>query len=123
VSWPSHELQRSIVNVLAVLDDNALNRATNDKLAELGSALFTSWFVDFDPIVAKRDGRMPVGVPTEAINSLSTHFEEVQVVGETDVPVFTSSCHVALPPGSRARTPEHAGCPAPATPSRFLAVG
>ena len=29
------------------------------------ASLFKSWFVDFDPVVAKRDGKTPVGVPAE----------------------------------------------------------
>ena len=51
VQWPSRRLQESIVDVLGALDDKiSLNRATNDKALELGSVLFTSWFVDFAPV-------------------------------------------------------------------------
>src|SRR6266705_1478220 len=34
---------------------------------------------------------------------LACELRTPQVLSETDVPVLTSSCHVALPPGSRAR--------------------
>lgn len=80
VSWPSRKLQQSIVDVLGTLDDKIeSNGATNGKLFELGSALFTSWFVDFDPVVAKRNGTTAVGVPTDAIDLFPSHFEESEV--------------------------------------------
>ena len=44
-----------------------------------GVGLFKSWFVDFDPVVAKRDGRTPVGVPAEAIDLFPSHFEESEL--------------------------------------------
>ncbi|MGH9372244.1 MAG: restriction endonuclease subunit S, partial [Vicinamibacterales bacterium] len=37
---------------------------------------FKSWFVDFEPVAAKRDGRRPVGVPAEAINLFPNHFDD-----------------------------------------------
>ncbi len=35
--------------------------------------------MDFDPVVAKRDGRTPIGVPTEAIDLFPSHFEESEI--------------------------------------------
>lgn len=61
--FPPLDEQRAIVEVLRALDDKIeLNRQMNHALEEIASALFKSWFVDFDPIVAKADGRRPFGM-------------------------------------------------------------
>ena len=50
--------QRAIAQVLGTLDDKIdLNRRMNETLEEMAWALFKSWFVDFDPVRAKMDGR------------------------------------------------------------------
>jgi type I restriction enzyme S subunit len=55
--------QKAIAAVLGTLDDKIeLNRRMNAKLEEMARALFQSWFVDFDPVRAKLDGREPVGL-------------------------------------------------------------
>jgi type I restriction enzyme S subunit len=59
-TWPQKEEQRAIARVLGALDDKIeLNRRMNRTLEELAAALFRSWFVDFDPVVAKAAGRKP----------------------------------------------------------------
>lgn len=66
--------QRAIANVLGALDDKIdLNRRMNGTLEEMARALFKSWFVDFDPVQAKMNGRwqrgesLP-GLPAESYN-------------------------------------------------------
>jgi type I restriction enzyme, S subunit len=55
--------QKAIAAVLGALDDKIeLNRRMNATLEEMARALFQSWFVDFDPVRAKLDGREPVGL-------------------------------------------------------------
>jgi len=55
--------QRAIAYILGTLDDKIeLNRRMNETLEALARALFKSWFVDFDPIRAKAEGRDP-GLP------------------------------------------------------------
>jgi type I restriction enzyme S subunit len=55
--------QKAIAAVLGALDDKIeLNRRMNAKLEEMARALFQSWFVDFDPVRAKLDGRQPAGL-------------------------------------------------------------
>lgn len=55
--------QIAIAAVLGALDDKIeLNRRMNATLEAMARALFQSWFVDFDPVRAKLDGRQPVGV-------------------------------------------------------------
>ena len=52
--------QRAIAHVLGTLDDKIeLNRRMNETLEAMARALFKSWFVDFDPVRAKMDGREP----------------------------------------------------------------
>ena len=54
--------QRSIAHILGTLDDKIeLNRRMNETLEEMARALFKSWFVDFDPVRAKMDGRWRPG--------------------------------------------------------------
>ena len=50
--------QRAIAHILGTLDDKIeLNRRMNGTLEEMARALFKSWFLDFDPVRAKMDGR------------------------------------------------------------------
>ncbi len=55
--------QRAIAHILGTLDDKIeLNRRMNETLEEMARALFKSWFVDFNPVRAKIDGRA-TGLP------------------------------------------------------------
>ncbi|MFO1307286.1 MAG: restriction endonuclease subunit S [Burkholderiales bacterium] len=55
--------QRAIAHILGTLDDKIeLNRRRNETLEAMARALFKSWFVDFDPVRAKAEGRDP-GLP------------------------------------------------------------
>ena len=59
---PSLPEQRAIAHVLGTLDDKIeLNRRMNETLEEMARALFQSWFVDFDPVRAKVEGRWRSG--------------------------------------------------------------
>jgi type I restriction enzyme S subunit len=50
--------QRAIANILGTLDDKIeLNRRMNETLEAMARAIFKSWFVDFDPVRAKMEGR------------------------------------------------------------------
>ena len=58
----SVEAQRAIAHVLGTLDDKIeLNRRMNETLEEMARALFKSWFVNFDPVRAKIEGRWRPG--------------------------------------------------------------
>ena len=58
VKVPPLAEQRAIAHVLGTLDDKIeLNRQMNETLEEIARAIFKSWFVDFDPVCAKMDGR------------------------------------------------------------------
>ncbi|RKH45022.1 restriction endonuclease subunit S [Corallococcus sicarius] len=76
-SLPPKRIQQAIGALLGALDDKReLNHRMNRTIEELASALFKSWFVDFNPVQAKRDGRKPVGVPEWALSLFPEHFEE-----------------------------------------------
>ena len=60
VSVPPPPEQRAIAHILGTLDDKIeLNRRMNETLEAMARALFKSWFVDFDPVRAKMEGRDP----------------------------------------------------------------
>lgn len=60
VSVPPMAEQKAIAAILGALDDKIeLNRRMNATLEAMARALFQSWFVDFDPVRAKLDGRQP----------------------------------------------------------------
>ena len=55
---PPLPTQRAIAHVLGTLDDKIeLNRRMNETLEAMARALFKSWFVDFEPVRAKMEGR------------------------------------------------------------------
>lgn len=55
--------QRAIAHILGTLDEKIeLNRRMSETLEAMARALFKSWFVDFDPVRAKSEGRDP-GLP------------------------------------------------------------
>ena len=57
--------QRAVAHILGTLDDKIeLNRRMNETLEEMARALFKSWFVDFDPVRAKMEGRN-TGLPPD----------------------------------------------------------
>ena len=55
--------QHQIAHLLGTLDDKIeLNRQMNETLEAIARAIFKSWFVDFDPVRAKMEGRLPAGM-------------------------------------------------------------
>jgi type I restriction enzyme S subunit len=61
--------QCAIAQILGTLDDKIeLNRRTSETLEAMARALFKSWFVDFDPVRAKAEGRDP-GLPAHIADS------------------------------------------------------
>lgn len=69
--------QKAIAAVLGALDDKIeLNRRMNATLEAMARALFQSWFVDFDPVRAKLDGRKPVGLDAATAALFPEHLED-----------------------------------------------
>ena len=68
VAIPPLAEQRAIAHILGTLDDKIeLNRRMNETLEATARALFKSWFVDFDPVRAKMEGR-DTGLPEHLAN-------------------------------------------------------
>jgi type I restriction enzyme, S subunit len=67
--------QKAIAAVLGALDDKIeLNRRMNATLEAVARALFQSWFVDFDPVRAKLDGRPPAALDPATAALFPEHF-------------------------------------------------
>src|SRR5437773_226454 len=74
---PPKREREAIVEVLAALDDKIeLNRRMNRTLEELAAALFRSWFVDFDPVVANAAGRKPAHLRAHLATLFPVHFQD-----------------------------------------------
>ena len=71
--------QQAIAHILGTLDDKIeLNRKTNETLEAMANALFKSWFVDFDPVRAKAEGR-PTGLQAEISDLFPDSFEDSEL--------------------------------------------
>lgn len=79
VSLPPLDEQRAIAHILGTLDDKIeLNRRMNETLEAMARALFKSWFVDFDPVRAKAEGRNP-GLPQPLADLFPDSFEDSEL--------------------------------------------
>lgn len=77
---PPLKEQKEIATILCALDDRiALLRETNTTLEAIAQALFKSWFVDFDPVRAKQQGREPEGMNAETAALFPDSFEESEL--------------------------------------------
>lgn len=76
ITVPEPQVQESVANTLGALDDKIeLNRRMNQTLEAMARALFKSWFVDFEPVVAKSEGR-PTGLPPDLDALFPSEFED-----------------------------------------------
>ena len=70
--------QRAIASILGALDDKIeLNRRMNATLEAMARAIFQTWFVDFDPVRAKSEGR-ETGLPAEIAALFPDGFVELE---------------------------------------------
>jgi type I restriction enzyme S subunit len=77
VDVPPLPEQKAIGSVLGALDDKIeLNRRMNATLEAMARALFQSWFVDFEPVRAKLDGRQPAGMEKATADLFPEHLED-----------------------------------------------
>lgn len=76
IPTPSLATQRKIGEILGALDDRIdLLRQTNATLEAIAQALFNSWFIDFDPVRAKAEGREPQGMDAVTAALFPAEFE------------------------------------------------
>ncbi len=75
----STDEQRAIAHILGSLDDKIeLNRRMNETLEAMARAIFKSWFVDFDPVRAKAEGR-DTGLPKEIADLFPDSFQDSEL--------------------------------------------
>ncbi len=75
---PLHE-QRAIACILGALDDKIeLNRKMNETVEGIARAIFKSWFVDFDPVRARAEGR-DTGLPSEIADLFPSSFVDSEL--------------------------------------------
>jgi len=80
IPLPPLNEQKTIAHILGTLDDKIeLNRRMNETLEAIARALFKSWFVDFDPVREKVEGRDP-GLPKNIANLFPDSFEDSELV-------------------------------------------
>ena len=94
---PVHE-RDAITAMVGALDDRiTLLRETNATLESIAQALFKSWFVNFDPVRAKMEGRAPEGMDEATAALFPDSFEETElgaVPRGWKVCSFTDAVHV-----------------------------
>ena len=77
---PSRDEQQVIGDFYFSLSERvALLRETNTTLEAIAQALFKSWFVDFDPVRAKMEGRAPEGMDEATAALFPDSFEESEL--------------------------------------------
>ena len=80
VPTPVLAVQREIAETLGAIDDCiTLLRETNTTLEAIAQALFKSWFVDFDPVHAKMQGRAPEGMDEATAALFPDSFDESEL--------------------------------------------
>ena len=79
IPLPPLSEQEAIAHILGTLDDKIeLNRRMNETLGAMARATFKSWFIDFDPVRAKMDGRRPAGMDDATAALFPDSFEDSQ---------------------------------------------
>ena len=74
---PPLDEQKKIAYVIGTLDNKIeLNQQMNRTLEGIARALFKSWFIDFDPVCAKLDGRQPYGMDAETAALFPDSFDD-----------------------------------------------
>ena len=104
---PIRSEQRYIAHILGTLDEKIeLNRQMNKTLEATARAIFKSWFIDFDPVKAKVEGRKPACMDTETAALFPSSFQN-SVLGKIpkgwEVTTIDEDFNVTMgqsPPGS-----------------------
>ena len=80
VQLVDRKAQDEAVETLRTIDDRIdLLRQTNTTLEAIAQALFKSWFVDFDPVHAKAEGRTPEAMDAATAALFPSEFEESEL--------------------------------------------
>ena len=77
---PSRPEQDEIADILDSIDTRIDSlRVTNDTLEAMARAIFKSWFVDFDPVRAKAEGREPEGMDAATAALFPSEFQDSEL--------------------------------------------
>ena len=106
IPQPPIDEQESIAHILGALDGKIeINMKMNQTLEEIAKAIFKSWFVDFDPVRAKAEGR-PTGLPPEVSDLFPDELVESEIgeiPGGWNVSQISSLANITMgqsPPGN-----------------------
>ena len=107
VPLPPLSEQRWIADLLSTFDEKIeLNRQMNETLEAMAQAIFKSWFVDFDPVRAKMEGRMPAGMDAATATLFPSAFQDSslgKIPGGWEVTTVGEEFNLTMgqsPPGS-----------------------
>ena len=74
---PPERERRAAAKVLSAIDERInLLRNTNTTLTNIVEAIFKSWFVNFDPVLSKKDGVAPKGIDEETASLFTNELVE-----------------------------------------------
>lgn len=77
---PTLDQQKEAAATLDALEERiAILRQTNATLESIAQAIFKSWFIDFDPVRAKAESRVPEGMDAETVALFPSEFEESEL--------------------------------------------
>lgn len=77
---PPLDVQKELAEPLHLLEQRIeLLRDTNTTLESIAQAIFKAWFIDFDPVRAKAEGREPEGMDAETAALFPGEFEESEL--------------------------------------------
>jgi type I restriction enzyme S subunit len=75
--WPPFNEQKEISLILALFDDRiALMEHMNQSIEAIARSIFKSWFVNFDPVKAKAEGREPDGMDADTAALFPSEFQD-----------------------------------------------
>lgn len=72
--------RRDLVSILEAIEGKiAINQHMNMTLESIASAIFKSWFIDFNPVRAKAEGKQPFGMDEETAALFPSEFEDSEL--------------------------------------------
>jgi type I restriction enzyme S subunit len=78
IPTPSLKEQKSVASILGTIDEKIyINKQITSTLEALVQALFQSWFIDFDPVRARVDGRVPFGLDQKTAKLFPEKFNSI----------------------------------------------
>lgn len=79
IPTPARDVQEAAAEILGALDSRIdVLHQTNATLEAIAQALFKSWFVDFDPVRAKAEGREPEGMDAATAALFPKNLEDTE---------------------------------------------